>query len=81
MIPDELAVVGPGGGVEQKLVGVKSVPLFRIIGLMDAVAITCASVHLLQIAVPDLVRIFGKFDTRSFRITIEDANLDLRRVC
>src|SRR5690606_4541637 len=55
IIPLQLARVLPGVGIEEELVRIESVPRFRLVGPMDAVAVHLTRTSLRQISVEDLI--------------------------
>ena len=79
-IPFQLAEMPSRIRVEQQLVGVEAVALFRLVGPMHPIAVDRSRRHPWHIAVPDLVGIFGKLDARGFALLVEQADLDSRRM-
>jgi hypothetical protein len=73
-VADQLA----GIGVEQQFVGIEAVALLRRVGPVHTVAIERAGTDSRQIAVPDLVGIFGKRDPVDLApaLGVEQAKLD-----
>ena len=67
VVPDDLAVERAGVGVDEQLVGIEAVAVGRVVGAVDAVAVELAGTHVGQIAVPDLVGVFGQRDARRSR--------------
>ncbi len=80
--PAQPAVQRPGVGVNQEFVGVEAVPIGRVVGAMDAIAIKLVGAPVGQIDVPDLVGIFGKLDPRFLANSgaVEQTQLDLLRM-
>ena len=78
-IPVQLAGMGAGVGIEQQLVGIEAVPRVRLVGAVDAVAVDGAGPDLGQVAVPDLVGVFGQLDALDLLVAgaVEQADLDL----
>ena len=68
-----------GIGVEQQLVGIEAVAQVRLVRPVDAIAIQGARPHLGQVAVEDLVGVFGQLDPRDLLVAgaVEEADLDL----
>lgn len=57
-VPDELPGQRPRIRVNQQLMRVKTVPVFRIVRAIHAVAVQCARFQIRHIAVPDFVGVF-----------------------
>ena len=68
-----------GIGVDQQLVGVEAVAGVGLVGAVHAVAVDLPGVGVGQVAVPDLVGVFGQFDTLQFTLAlgVEQAELHL----
>ena len=66
-------------GVEQQLIRVEAVAVLGLVGPMHAIAVDGARAVRRQIAVPDFVGVFRKFDALefSFAAVVEQAELDL----
>jgi hypothetical protein len=81
-IPLQLADHLPGVGVDQELIGIEAVAGGRLVGTMDAVAVGRAWPRIGEVAVPDLVGIFGQIDALDLALAagVEQAELDLGRV-
>jgi hypothetical protein len=87
--PDPVAEMGvgpfqrpdqcPGVGVDQQLVRVEAVPLFRPVRAVDPIAVKLARTDIGQIDMPDLVGVFGQDDAVGFALAVgvEQAQLDL----
>ncbi len=73
-IADEFA----GIGVDEQLVGVEAMAVFRVERAVDAVAVERAGLQAWNIAVPDFVGEFGKLDTGGFGLPafIEEAEFN-----
>ena len=78
-VPLELADDGFGVGIEQELVGVEPVAVLGVIGAVHAVAVDCTGAGIRQVAVEDLVRVFGQLDAfdLGLALVVEQAELDL----
>ena len=81
-VPRQIEGVGPGVGVEQKLIGVEAVARLRLVGTVNAVAVEGARMHAGQVAVKDLVGVFGQPYARHLllAVRIEEADLDFHGV-
>ena len=68
-----------GIGVDQQLVGVEAVAGLGLVGAVDAETVDGARPRFRQIAVPDLVGIFGQFDPLALgdAVIVEQAEFDL----
>ena len=75
----DVAVQRLGVGVDQQLVRVEAVAVLRVVGAVDAVAVELPGPHVGQIAVPDLVGVFGQRDAVGLApaLLVEEAQLDL----
>ena len=65
--------------VDQQFVGVEAVTVLRLVRAVDAVAIHQARVRIGQVAMVDLVRVFGQLDAFELMLAggVEQAQLDL----
>ncbi len=65
--------------IEQQLVGVEAMPGLGLVGPVDAIAVKRAGADVRQIAVKNLVGIFGQFDAAqlAFAFFVEQTDLDL----
>ena len=70
-------------GIKQQLVGIEPVSGLWRVGPVHAIAVDGAGPRIRQIAVPDLVGIFGQLDTVELVAAgrIKQAQLDLGCVC
>ncbi len=68
-----------GVGVDEELVRVEPVPGGGLVGAVDAEAVDRAGAGVGQVAVPDLVRVFGQFDPLdlALALVVEQAQFDL----
>ncbi len=57
-----------GIGIQQQLVGIEAMALFRRIRAVHPVAVTLPGPHVRQVAVPDLVGVLGQRDTLDFTV-------------
>src|SRR6516162_3458862 len=57
-------------------------PAGRLVRTLNAIAIDRAGMHIRQVAVPDLVGVFGQLEARRLALTgfVEQAELDTRRI-
>src|SRR5207237_10127851 len=62
--PPQPAVQRFGIGIDQQLVGVKAVPIRRIVWSVDAVAVKEVRASIRQVSVPDFIGVFRKHDPR-----------------
>ena len=69
IIPVDIAHQFTGIGIDEQLMRVKAMPVFRVIRPVDAIAIQRAGLEVGHIAVPDLVGIFRQLQTGDFRFT------------
>lgn len=69
IIPVDIAHQFTSIGIDEQLMRVKAMPVFRIIRPVDAIAIQRAGLEVGHIAVPDLVGIFRQLQTGDFRFT------------
>ena len=78
-IPDQLAGVGPRVGIKEKLVGTKPVALVSFVAAVNAIAIKLSRTDIGEVAVKDLVCVFGQCDARGFlsRRIIQQADFNL----
>lgn len=69
-------------GVEQQLVRVEAVALIQLARAVYAIAIDRTGRDTRQVAVPDLIGVFGKLDTRGLALAllVEEADLHPGRV-
>ena len=67
-VPVELADELLRIGIEQQLVRVEAVPVRRLVGAVHAIAIDRARPRVRQVAVPDLVGVFGQLDRARARV-------------
>ncbi|MNH45173.1 hypothetical protein D3C79_1075500 [compost metagenome] len=63
IVPAQIAHQIPGIGVNQQLVMIKAMTIFRIVRPVDPIAIQSAGFQIRYIAVPDLVGIFRQLQT------------------
>ncbi len=77
-IPFQFAEVRAGVGIEQQFVGIKTMASVRRIGAVHAVTINRVRADIGEIAVPNLIGIFGEFDAIELLSSglIKDADLD-----
>ena len=61
-VPFSSPTICPGVGVEQQLVRIEAVAFLRLVGAVHAIAVDRAGPRVRQVAVPDLVGVFGQFD-------------------
>jgi hypothetical protein len=68
--------------IEQQLVRIEAVARLRLVGTVHAVAVIGSRVGIRQIAVKDLIRVFGQLDACLLTLAarIEETDLDLGRV-
>ena len=66
-------------GIEQQLVGVETVPGFRLIGPVHPIAVDRARTHIGEIAMPDLIGVLRQFDPFELLLAfvVEEADLYL----
>ena len=69
-------------GIEQKLVGIETMPLLRSIRAIHTVAVYLAGAHFGQVPVPDHIRLLGKGNAHrlTFPRSVEQAKLDFFRM-
>ena len=81
-VPCQLAGMGAGIRVEQQLVGVEAVARLGLIGAVHAEAVERPRPDIGDMAVEDLVGVFGELEAIASPAgrRVENANLDLRRV-
>ena len=79
--PPELTDMRLRVRVEQQLVMVEAVAVLGIVRAVHAVSVDSAGASVGQVAVPDLIRVFGQFDAfqLAFASCVEKAELDFRR--
>ena len=77
--PAQPALQRLGIGIDQQLVGIEPVPVRRVEGPVNAIAVKQVRASIGQIGVPDFVGIFGQHDARFLTAAgaIEQAQLDL----
>src|SRR6267143_4804629 len=77
--PPQPAVQRLGIGIDQQLVGIKAVPIRRIVWSVDAVAVKEVRARIRQVSVPDFIGVFRKHDPRLLAVprAIEQAQFDL----
>ncbi|MCY1418087.1 hypothetical protein D9M71_336340 [compost metagenome] len=68
-----------GVGIDQQLVGVEAVSGVGLVGAVHPVAVDLSRMGVGQVAVPDLVGVFGQVDALQFGLAggVEQAQLDL----
>src|SRR5277367_4246803 len=68
--------------VEQQLVRVKSVTLLRLVWAVHTIAVDRAGPNSRQVAVPNLISVFGQTDARglALAVLVEQADLHLGRM-
>ena len=68
--------------VKQQLVGIEAMASLRLIGAVDAKAVKRRRPDLRHVAVENLIGSLGKFEAADFAlaVSVEKANLDLRRI-
>ena len=68
-----------GVRVDQQFVGIEAMPGIRFVGTVDPIAVDHSRMGVGQIAVPDLIGVFGQFDAFQFllALAVEQAQLDL----
>ena len=78
-VPLELADHLLGVGIEQQLVGIEAVAGRGLVGAVHAIAVDRARPRIGQVAVPDLVGVFGQCDALELALAaiVEQAELDL----
>jgi hypothetical protein len=66
-------------GIEQQLIGVETVPGFRLIGPVHPIAVDRASTHVGDVAMPDLIGVLRQFDPFELLLAfvVEEADLYL----
>ena len=77
--PSKPAMEGLDVGIDQQLVGIEPVPVRRIVGPIDTVAVKQVWTGVRQVGMPNLVGVFRKHDPRLLVSTraIKQAQLDL----
>lgn len=82
IVPNQVTVQCLGIGIEQQLVVVEAMPFLGLIRAVNAIAVESSRTNIGQIAVPDLIGVFGQFDTGGFLAAVgaEQAQLDPLRV-
>jgi len=81
-IPRELADQLLGIGVDEQLVRIEPMAGGRLVGPMHPIGVDGAGPRIRQVAVPDLVGVFGQLDAfeLALALDVEQAELDLVRV-
>src|SRR6185503_672748 len=69
-----------GVGVDEELARVEAVPVGRVVGAVDTVAVALAGVDARQVAVPDVGRPLDDRDLLLVALAVEQAERDLGRV-
>ncbi|MNF82271.1 hypothetical protein D3C84_645740 [compost metagenome] len=77
--PFQLAHQLFGVGVDQQFVGVEAMAVGRVVGAVDAIAVDQSRMGVGQVAVVDLVGVFGQFDAFEFHLAgvVEQAQFNL----
>ena len=73
---------GFGIGIEQKLVGIEAVTVFRLVGAMHPIAVKLTGPNALHKTMPHLIGAFRQRDARLGVLPgrVEEAKLDLGRI-
>ena len=68
--------------IDQQLVVVKAMPFFRFVGAVNAVTVHRAGLEIGNIAVPNLIGVFGEIDALAldFAFVVEETEFDARRI-
>src|SRR4051794_142897 len=80
--PDQPAGEPPCIGIKQQLVGIEAVPVLRLVGTVDPIAIELSRRDVVEIAVPDVLGALGQLDALKLAaaLAVEQAKLHLLRI-
>ncbi len=81
-VPVDMADHLPRIGIDQELAGIEAMPCRGLVVAVHAIAVDRAGPRIRQVAVPDLVGVFGQGDPLDLAVApgIEQAELDLGRM-
>ncbi len=80
--PHQPAGGAPRIGIDQQLVGIEAVAMFRLIGAVNAITVELTGADVVEITVPDIFGALGQFNAFEFAsaLAVEQAQFDLLRV-